>query len=933
MGTKKLLASILALCLMLGCLSVVAMAREMAVPEMGLDEAVRFTVTQDTHVVNYGFTAEEAGTYVLYDVDGGYQTSHLEVEQLSLEREAIFVAGGIGRVAFEAEAGSTYRFTLDCAWVENASIEFEFVLSRASEVESIGIGDATLEQGYVGQTGELSLVYSPLDSASQIVWSTSDPNVLTVTGDQGGAEYQLVGPGTAMVIATTDDGLTAQFEVTVKDVDVLQLGKSMEYTVQANGGRYAELEHDFSFTPAESGSYALVVDHDESLDVYHDLQMSTVSGTGYVYGDEVLRFYAEAGQTCYLNVEFWGMYDQSVVYTFLVEPCVSPEQILLLPEATEGYVDSTVDVRVRWDPRNSLPEALTWICSDESIVRITDPSEEYAVLELLSPGTATITASTPGGITDSFQITVYEPPTPIALVLEQPNPVMLLGGGFVEISFTPEVTAYYRITTDAPDLDAYLYADSTNNERATLYYLEAGETYYGGVDNYADAMVSGDLYIVQDQILMPIGMEITGLPNNTTYLKDALPDMWTYQLLAGLEMDILWSDGTTTAWSFDEEGPYVGYEYLDWELIQGGAEDQIVLRLECNGASASCQLTVLDKSIVGIELVDDSPLQVVEHSCGMDMGDGSWYYSPYLSNIRWVKILFSDGSSVITRPDEQVYGYYVTCEDSQTDAPWVKGGSASVTYSYGGHTVELDVQIVESPVASIELIQMPRDTFILGDGAFFTGESAYYFSPNDLRGYIEGLSLVIWYQDGSSKTVTEADLEWERIMGVEYPCVDGYPLGLFGELMMSNELITGPCEREGVIEYKGASVTYMIQLVEGEVVEPPVDPDPPVDPIQPTDPSETEPSTDPQDPTQTEPSTEPSTEPEDPTHPEGPTRPEDPTESETTDPSTETEPTGSASGDEDGDKIAVVIAVVVVIVVLAAAATIVVLILRKKKAS
>lgn len=919
---KKLWAILLVLCLSLGCLSAAVSAREMAILELEPEKSVTFTVTKDDHVVEYGFTPAEAGAYVLYDVDGGFQTSQIRVEQVSVGRQAEEVASGTGRVSFYAEAGASYRFTIDCSF-KDAAIEFEFMLSKAVEPESLDFGGSPRDQGFVGEESSLRLEFAPLNAASEILWNTSDPDVVTVTGDANGAVYQLVGPGTAVVTATAANGVSAQLQITVLALSELRLDATVEHTIAANGGVYEESELDFCFTPGESGDYVLSVSYDETLDQYHGLRMSTGTGADSVHGERVLRFRGEAGVPCYINVEFWGAYELPVTYTFRLTAAVAAEQIRLVPERLEGYVGDSLGVQVAWLPENSLPETLTWSVSDPAVLQVQDASPEYAVLELLSAGTVTVTATTAGGVTESFQVTVYDAPMPIRLEQDVSASVTLLGGSSVEVSFAPEQTGYYRFTSSVPELSAHLYADNTGDGGTVLYHLEAGTIYYGMVDNRADTTVSGELYITWEQVRLPVSMEVTKLPGNTTYLKDMLGQMWTYQLLAGLEMQIGWSDGTSSTWRFDEEGPYVGSEYLSWELAESGDKTELLLR--CNSITASFPLTVLDKSVTRIELVDKSPLVVVERSCGMDMGDGEWYYSPYLFGMREVKILFSDGSAMTARPDEQVYGVYITCEDSQSQKPWVKGEKGSVVYTYDEFSVSLEVQVVESPVVKLELVELPVDTIVIGDSRFFSGDSAYYFAPGDLRDLLEGMVLKISYQDGSTKTVTLQDLQWKIVRGVEYPCVDGYPLGLFGELMMSNEPITSPCDREGQIEYKGQSVSYTIHLVDRL-------PEQPVDPTDPTAPTVTEPVTDPTDPSVTDP-TDPGTMPgQDPT---------DPSVEEPTDPSQTEDTAGATQGtqpseptppvDRDGDNTGIVIGVIAAVLVLAAAAAIVVPKLLKKK--
>lgn len=875
---RRWFALLLSLCLVLGAMSVTALEQAAQILP---GETVSIQSTQQEHIQYYHFKPDTSGIYVFYDLAEGLEPSTLTVADAAAPDTLL--AQGTGRVSFTAQAGVTYRFGVECEWVEGGTVDYSFRLTPPTQVERLSIQKATLEQGFAGDVGTLALAYTPFSSGAEISWSSTDPQVVTVTGDQNGAEYTLVGEGKADIVASTADGKTAKLSVTVKSMDVLTQELPVEHTIPANGGRYATTEHSFRFTPEVGGSYALSVQFDESLPVYHDLQMSILTGEGYVYSGDVLRFDAIAGNTYQLDVEFWGIYDEAVTYQFVVQPCVPGESISLISAKDVEYVGSSLLVQVEWNPKNSLLKELTWSSSNPNVAQITAPTWEYATVELLAPGEVVITASTEDGLLAQLPLTVYAAPALVELVESVSNPVTLLGGGYTDISFTPSATGYYRLTSDNASLGASLFADSSDKDGEVLYYMEAGQTYYGGVDNYSDGIASGNLYIAQAQVLLPVGMEITKLPGNTVYLKDTLKDMWTYQLLAGLEMDVSWSDGAVTQWRFDEEGPYIGHEYLDWKVTAAADGKTAQLQLFCNGATAQCTLTLLNKTVTGVTLLDASVLKIVENSCGIDMGNGTWYYYPYLSGMRWVRIHFSDGSISTLRPDQQLYGYYVTCTDSQMDTPWVKGGQASVTYGYMDYTVELEVQIIDSPVERIELVHPPVDTFVIGDPDFFSGVDAYYFAPDRLRDFIDGLSFQIWYKDGTTKTVAFEQIQWEKVMGEEYPCVDGYPLGLFGELLTANELIEAPCEKEGIIEYMGAAVTYPIYLVEGLPQPPdtPADPTDPSDPTDPTDPSGTEdPSgltdpaggTDPTDPAGT-------AKPDDQTGPEDPAAPTDPADS------------------------------------------------------
>lgn len=866
-GFRRLFAAVIAACLVVGCCGSV-FAQQTQHPLISVDQSVSFEFSQENTEVCYAFTAEQDGQFVFYDQDGG-KDCLLSVYSLPPEDEGFADAemtGGIGSISFSVQSGQTYWLEARCAGNGLRS----FLLAAPTAVESLALEGITLTDGEIGATGSVNLICMPYGSADLITWTSSDDTVVSVSGDGNGASYQLLRAGTATLTATTSGGISVSFDVSVTDPNALVPDQIHTVTIPANGGLYSESEHTFTFTPEVSGAYALAVGFDKSVDMWCGVQMSTSVNGEYLYSGSVLRFEAEAGVTYTIEVEFWGNYAQSVDYQFVIEVSGEPQGITLIPETTAGYVSDSLYINVAWNPQTSRIEPLTWISSDPLIADITYTSDEYAVLELYAAGQVTITASTASGLIHSTQIDVYDAPGLLVLEQDVAQPLMLLGYGNQQISFTPAQTGYYQLHVSSEDMDAYLFESGAYVGDRYLYYLIGGQTYGGGVDCYTADMATGELLITKVEVLSPTGMTITAEPDTTVYLKAELEDLWTYEVLAGLRLDIIWSDGSVSAWSFDEEGPYIGDEELNWQIAQDPEDGKWKLMLSCGELAASCEMMVLDKMIQQIRLVDDTPLKLYEYSCGVAMGDGSWLYDNYSYCHRQVELVFSDGSAIVASPDEQVYGFFVTCQDDQQDAPWVVGGDNRVTYSYGSFTTELMVEILPSPVDRLELITLPENTFLLGDSKFFTKDSdgSYYFTPVNTRDFLAGLSFVIWNKDGSSQTVTEADIQWLMIEGREHPFVDGYPMGLFSDFLMGMEPINGPCDKTGFLEFKGASVTYPIYVVEEIPVDPPVDPTDPTDPVDPST-VPTEPSTEPTEPSSepTEPSTEPTEPSSEPTEP------------------------------------------------------------------
>ena len=817
MKSCRLVAVLLVLCLMVSFLGVTAWAQE--IPAIQSGGTVTFSTTKSNHVVYYSFTPQTSGTYVLYDLGDCAFQSWLSVHTCA-PTDAAFdqqqVTKGLNQVIFQAEAGVTCWLKLDCAWVGGGELSHSFKLASVSAATDISIGHVSLASNEVGSEGRLYLKYEPMGSGEQVVWSTSDSRVAVVEGDANSAKFRLNGPGTATITASTASGLTAQYEVASQEVLDIAVGGTLNVTMPDAGGSYVTNEKIIRFTPETSGSYVLSVSYDEALDVWHGLEMTLNTDSGVLRGSNSLHIPAEAGKTYAVQVEFWGMYDQNVDYTFSLQPSVDSSGIQLVPKASMGYVGTSLSIGVQWIPANSLGEAITWSVSDQAVAKVASGDDSGAKLQLLAAGNVTVTATTASGLTASVEITALKHPGTIGLVQGENPPLQMLGSDYFKCSFTAPATGYYRFSVNSKSFKLQLEAPSVNRNGEKLYLLEEGKTYYGGIDNLSENIEACVVTIALVEVPKPTAVKITKLPDQTEFLPGVLAEIWVYDLLEGIEMDVTWSDGRTTHWAFNRDDlSHEGYE-IRWELrTTGDFKRSLIMKL--GDVSDACQLTVKNLNVVRMELLEGKTLQIVENSCGYyDEQVKSWIYSDYLLGTQKLLITFDDGSTVTARPGQTVYGKRLMCEQNQYESPWVKGGENPVVYTYGKLTIQVKVEIIDSPVRRIQFVTKPRSSFTIGDRKFFVsyGDGQYYFSPDSLKDYLDGLSFRIFYKDNTSKVVKAGDIEWIKVSGVKYPFVDGYPLGLLGELMMSYDPISGPCTSEGMVEYMGASLTYAIELVE-----------------------------------------------------------------------------------------------------------------------
>lgn len=617
-------------------------------------------------------------------------------------------------------------------------------------------------------------------------------------------------------------GITA---LAVEETDSIAPGQSATVSVPVSGNYVDECIY-FSFTPEVSGEYLFSVSYDDSQETGFDIWLSVDDGSQYASYGEPLMFQAEAGVTYWLCGNYFGNGFAPVEYTFRLQESQPLEGIDLSAEQDFGYVGQYLTVDVLFTPVNGAREPITWSVSDPKVLAIAEDNGDYVGISLLAPGKATIAASTVSGKSDTIDITVLELPA----LWQGKNKVTIPANGHVPFGFTPEADGYYLITVDNENAWCSMNADTLYDGTNEYYALEAGVTYGGYLYNWSEKNTKCTVtieYFQEVVIVDPVSIEIVKLPDHVTYLRQTLDDVWSDDRLSGLVLKITWSDGSISQWDYDKNSGLLGAGYVGGFLNEkddGGVEVEIYVSA-AEVEPVCFDLTVLDIVPESVALADDTPLQIVEFSCGIDvgalgLGGEGWYYLPFGAYDREIVITFSDGSTVKAKPGDVVYGIEVLCQDnqggilmrSQTEGFWYKDSENRIDYLYGELQATLNVEIVDSPVKNIELLKLPEDTFKLdGDGNMLDRDGNKVESFKDL---LDGMSLKVRYKDGTSKTFAYSDIEWRTIMGMEYPFVDGYPLGVLGGEWLNFDQIDPPCELEGYVEYMGATVTYMVNIVE-----------------------------------------------------------------------------------------------------------------------
>ena len=400
------------------------------------------------------------------------------------------------------------------------------------------------------------------------------------------------------------------------------------------------------------------------------------------------------------------------------------------------------------------------------------------------------------------------------------NAILIPVEDYISTTFTPEVSGYYAFCVDNEELAmCWVDGESIFDGENFFYVMEAGETYVVEVYSLSEEEVNCVLtveYFEEVDIDTPVALEITKLPNNTTFLSYYVENLWADNLFAGMEMKVTWDDGSVTKWAYDEESVMLGIYYLEWMIDPAG---EVVITVPgVDGLSVSYKVNLLDIYPEDIIVNDDSALEIVEKSCGIDysnLGLGDvWYYMPLSAYDRELTILFDDGSTVSAYVGDIVYGIEVSVMDNQGEVWWTKDAECLVTYTYDELMVDLEVEIVDSPVESIEILKAPTNNKLMLDEEFnMINAKGDYITT--VKQFFGGMTLKVNYKDGTSKTFKDKDMKWVSYNGEDYPILDGYPLGLAnGLLSLMYEQIEVPGQLEMFVEYMGAEDSYTLHFVE-----------------------------------------------------------------------------------------------------------------------
>ncbi len=242
----------------------------------------------------------------------------------------------------------------------------------------------------------------------------------------------------------------------------------------------------------------------------------------------------------------------------------------------------------------------------------------------------------------------------------------------------------------------------------------------------------------------------------------------------GLEVRVHYKDLSQVDYKFDEhwyEHELNGFAFEIRSQEHGEHWDigEHAVTVYYMGYTDEFTVEVIENPVSGIEILS-APFQteIIEYTNGMwesfwDGGEEDCYYR-YHMDIRGLElqINYKDNSSAIylfEEPQHELYGYNIELITNENGEQW-DVGEHTVIVSYMGHTDEFTINIVESPLLDIQILQLPTKTI------YIQGEMAD----------IEGLELKLNYKDNTSKTVNVDNLYDEYHWSADFIILDGYEM-------------------------------------------------------------------------------------------------------------------------------------------------------------
>ena len=294
------------------------------------------------------------------------------------------------QVFITLEAGVTYRIT-PRAGDDRVQKNIVLRISEVADITGIEIPEDTMTCWFDpdAQINPFSVdaFFRPVQAIEEIIWTTSDPEIMSIRGNYSNwGEFLAHKCGTVVITANCGE-YSDSVTVTVKEIPEIKLNTPVQSA--CNQG------NEYRFTAAETGWYRFKLTVDANVYLY---------ANKYGFSDENGEIIAhmEAGEYVVLSV---NPYERQcdAEYTLLVEKLNIPTGLTLEPCLSD---DGYVEVQAVFAPDNAIDQFDTVEWDNYDVVQASSANRTSARARIIGMGEVTVTVETELGLMASCSLAV-----------------------------------------------------------------------------------------------------------------------------------------------------------------------------------------------------------------------------------------------------------------------------------------------------------------------------------------------------------------------------------------------------------------------------------------------------------------------------------------------------------------------------------------------
>lgn len=392
----KLISLLVVFTMLVGVLpisSIVVYAVDNSYEAIALDEEKTVTLNGETVIEKiFTFTPEESGRYSFYSYGSQHDTFGYILDENGVELEHNDDYGMTTQfcVHYEMTEGTTYLLKARF-YNTDRSGSMKVKVIKTPGISSI-VFDLDIDTYAVGDVLDIAGYYTVepyISYRDNLVWESSDESVASVLYES----VMFLAPGTVTV--TLSDGADISGSITLTVLAENDMAIDTEYTVD-----HSVLDTvTYKFVPEEDGEYGLYVyDYNGYVSAtIRDSNLNYISNEGG--NEEVFTYaYLYGGESYYLTLNYEVGAEPYKTKVMKLEDATA---ISLNYTSYDGYVDDTLELKASF-LMGEMVEDISWTSSDDAVATV----DENGYVYFLSPGNATITATSESGLSASCEITV-----------------------------------------------------------------------------------------------------------------------------------------------------------------------------------------------------------------------------------------------------------------------------------------------------------------------------------------------------------------------------------------------------------------------------------------------------------------------------------------------------------------------------------------------